>query len=131
MQKIHQMRERLEEIASEQCQRDLHGVDTHELSQVVDMIKDLACAEKACLEADYYEAVLDSMEQERYGYQPERYGYKNQYGSHWQANPSNRRMRRKGYSEEGVENLRMMMDGADPERRKRMKSELEQLVNEL
>ena len=59
-------------------------------------------------------------------------GYKNQYGN-WPANPANRRrrMRRRGYSEESVENLRQMMEEADPERKRQLKQDLEELMREM
>src|SRR5699024_5848596 len=99
-------------------------------------------AEKSCMEADYYESVVEAMEEggDRYGYdgggssgggsregsggrsgyhmgssdgEGGRMGYKNQYGN-WPANPANRRrrMRRRGYTEESVENIRSMMEEA-------------------
>lgn len=51
----------------------LEKVDTEEAYKVVDMIKDLAAAEKDCLESEYYKAVIEAMGQdtvERYGYMP-------------------------------------------------------------
>lgn len=52
--------------------KGLKEVDTEELGEVVDMIKDLAEAEKACIEACYYETVTDAMTEEDGG---ERRGY--------------------------------------------------------
>lgn len=61
-----------------------------------------------------------------------RMGYKNQYGN-WPANPANRRrrMRRRGYTEESVENIRSMMEEADPARREQLKRDLEELMREM
>lgn len=153
--KICKMRDKLCEYAHQQMQQGLDRVDTSEMGAVIDMIKDLAEAEKACMEADYYDSVVEAMDGgDRYGYDPQggrssvgrpgggrrheamddgdRMGYKNQYGN-WPANPANRRrrMRRRGYSEESVENLRQMMEEADPERRKQLKKDLEELVDEM
>lgn len=157
--KICKMKDKLCDYASQQMERGLDNVDTREMGMVVDMIKDLAEAEKSCLEADYYESVVEAMEGggDRYGYdgprsadrsgwtpgthrsrmmeddgEGGRMGYKNQYGN-WPANPANRRrrMRRRGYTEESVENLRSMMEEADPARREQLKHDLEDLMREM
>ena len=159
--KICKMKDKLCEYAHQQMQQGLDNVDTREMGMVVDMIKDLAEAEKSCLEADYYESVVEAMDSgsDRYGYDgggssgggsregsggrsgyrmesPDgeggRMGYKNQYGN-WPANPANRRrrMRRSGYSEESIENIRQMMEDADPERKRQLKRDLEELMQEM
>lgn len=154
--KICKMKDKLCDYASQQMERGLDNVDTREMGAVIDMIKDLAEAEKSCMEADYYESVVEAMEDggDRYGYDgggssdgsrgrsgyrmesPDgeggRMGYKNQYGN-FPANPKNRRrrMRRSGYSEESIENLRQMMEDADPERKRQLKQDLEELMQEM
>lgn len=151
--KICKMKDKLCEYAHQQMQQGLDRVDTREMGAVVDMIKDLAEAEKSCVEADYYESVVEAMEDGggRYGYDevgspggrsgyrtesPDgeggRMGYRNQYGN-WPANPANRRrrMRRRGYTEESVENIRSMMEEADPARREQLKHDLEELMREM
>lgn len=146
--KICKMKDKLCEYAHQQMQQGLDRVDTHEMGAVVDMIKDLAEAEKSCVEADYYESVVEAMEEgsDRYGYDgggrsgyrvesPDgeggRMGYRNQYGN-FPANPKNRRrMRRRGYTEESVENIRSMMEEADPARREQLKRDLEELMREM
>ena len=150
--KICKMKDKLCEYAHQQMQQGLDRVDTREMGAVIDMIKDLAEAERSCMEADYYDSVVEAMEEggDRYGYDggvsrgrsgyrvesPDgeggRMGYKNQYGN-WPANPANRRrrMRRRGYSEESVENLRQMMEEADPERKRQLKQDLEELMREM
>lgn len=59
-----------------------------------------------------------------------RMGYRNQYGN-FPANPKNRRrrMRRSGYREESIDDLRQMMEDADPERK--LKRDLEELMSEM
>ena len=159
--KICKMKDKLCEYAHQQMQQGLDRVDTREMGAVIDMIKDLAEAEKSCMEADYYESVVEAMEEggDRYGYdgggssgggsrgesggrsgyrmessdgEGGRMGYKNQYGN-WPANPANRRrrMRRRGYTEESVENIRSMMEEADPARREQLKRDLEELMREM
>ena len=155
MHRIYQMKEKLIQEAMDRMQ-SMDGGSIEQMGQIIDMIKDLAEAEKSCLEADYYESVVEAMEEGggRYGYdgggssdgsrgrsgyrmessdgEGGRMGYKNQYGN-WPANPANRRrrMRRRGYTEESVENIRSMMEGADPARREQLKRDLEELMREM
>lgn len=154
MHRITRMKDRLIEEAQSRME-NLDGGSIEQMSQIIDMIKDLAETEKACTEADYYDSVVEAMDgDDRYGYDPQggrsdvgrsgggrryetmddgdRMGYKNQYGN-WPANPKNRRrrMRRRGYSEESVENLRQMMEEADPERKRQLKQDLEELMREM
>ena len=153
MHRISKMKDRLIEEAQSRME-NLDGGSIEQMGQIIDMIKDLAETEKACMEADYYDSVVEAMDgDDRYGYDPQdgrsgvgrsgggrryeavdddRMGYKNQYGN-WPANPANRRrrMRRRGYSEESVENLRQMMEEADPERKRQLKQDLEELMREM
>lgn len=158
MHRIYQMKEKLIQEAMDRMQ-SMDGGSIEQMGQIIDMIKDLAEAEKSCLEADYYESVVEAMEEgseDRYGYdgggsrggsyggnrsgfsmdpsdgEGGRMGYRNQYGN-FPANPKNRRrrMRRGGYSEESIENLRQMMEDADPERKRQLKNDLEELMQEM
>lgn len=161
MHRIKKMKEKLIEEAQNRMQ-NMDGGSIEQMGQIVDMIKDLSEAEKACLEAEYYDTVIDAMdgESDRYGYPGQggsggggrsggrsgyrdsymmdedgeggRMGYRNQYGN-FPANPKNRRrrMRRSGYSEESIENLRQMVEDADPERKRQLKQDLEELMREM
>lgn len=53
------------------------SMDTMEAGQVVDMIKDLAEAEKACMEACYYETVIHTMNEYSEDDENDRMGYNN------------------------------------------------------
>lgn len=158
MHRIKRMKEKLIEEAQSRMQ-NMDGGSIEQMGQIVDMIKDLSEAEKACLEAEYYDGVIDAMEEGgRYGYDDQggnaggrsggrqgyrepymmgddgdgRMGYRNQYGN-FPANPKNRRrrMRRSGYSEESIDDLRQMMEDADPERKRQLKHDLEELMSEM
>lgn len=168
MQRLHVMKDKLIKEAQNRMD-NLDGGSIEQMGQIIDMIKDLSEAEKACLEAEYYDTVIDAMdgESDRYGYPGQsgsgggrggsggsgrsggrsgyrdpymmeedgeggRMGYRNQYGN-FPANPKNRRrrMRRSGYSEESIENLRQMMEDADPERKRQLKNDLEELMQEM
>lgn len=57
-----------------QMAQGVECVDTEEMGEVVDMIKDLAQAEKSCMEAAYYELVCEAMQgDDSYGYDRWRY----------------------------------------------------------
>lgn len=166
MHRIKAMKDKLIKEAQNRMD-NLDGGSIEQMGQIIDMIKDLSEAEKACLEAEYYDTVIDAMdgEPDRYGYPGQggsggdrggsggggrsggrsgyrepymmddgeggRMGYRNQYGN-FPANPKNRRrMRRSGYSEESIENIRQMMEDADPERKRQLKRDLEELVQEM
>lgn len=73
---ISEMKHTLIEAARTQLAQGIESVDTEEMGQVIDMIKDLASAEKSCMEAAYYELVCEAMdggESERMGYDRWRY----------------------------------------------------------
>ena len=149
------MKDKLIEEAQSRLQ-NMDGGSIEQMGQIIDMIKDLSEAEKSCLEAEYYDSVIDAMENgQRYGYDGQgsnaggrqgyresyiidnngdgegRMGYRNQYGN-FPANQKNRRrMRRSGYSEESIDNIRQMMGDADPERKRQLKRDLEDLMSEM
>lgn len=148
MERLYRIKDKLISCVEREMSKGVENVNTHEMGMVIDMIKDLSEVEKACAEADYYESVVDAMDEGagRYGYDGldrsnsrmmrdggdnDRMGYRNQYGN-WPANPKNRRrMRRRGYSEESIENIRQMMEEADPARREQLKRDLQDLVQEM
>lgn len=60
--RIHAMKESLTEWAKSEIDKGKDCVNTCEMGQVIDMIKDLASAEKDCYEAKYYKEIHESME---------------------------------------------------------------------
>lgn len=63
--KIAEIKNKLvEALEAEIVSKGVDCVDTDEAGKVADMIKDLAKAEKECLEASYYEAVIEAMEED-------------------------------------------------------------------
>lgn len=59
----------VEELAHDIRCKGLYNMDTCETGQIVDMIKDLAKAEKDCVEKTYYESVVGAMDE--YGFENE------------------------------------------------------------
>ncbi len=102
---------------------------------MVDMVKDLACAEKDCWEAEYYRNVVEAMDgaagYSPMGYQPAQGGQANRMG--WQNQYGSGRGGRRGYDgsygyQDPLEAVRSAMQGAAPEERERMKGELRKLA---
>lgn len=61
--RIHEMLEKMTEWAlSEMQSKGKEGVDTKEMGEVIDMVKDLAEAEKSVWEKCYYESIVEAME---------------------------------------------------------------------
>lgn len=56
------------------CEHDISELDTEEAGEIIDMIKDLAAAERYCAQACYYHTVTEAMQdgsQYRMGYTPD------------------------------------------------------------
>lgn len=128
----------LEHIAHQMQERGVEGVNTNELGMLVDMVKDLAEAEKSCYEADYYRSVSEAMEnggqlgysnnyENGYGNrgagytQQNRSGWSNQYGS-------GRSRGHMGYTDM-AESVRMAMQGMAPDERDRMREQLRGIMD--
>lgn len=62
LEDVSEMKHQLIEAAKAQFAQGIETVDTEEMGEVVDMIKDLASAEKSCMEAAYYELVCEAMQ---------------------------------------------------------------------
>jgi len=96
------------------------GVDRID-GQMVDMVKDLAEAEKSCWEAEYYRTVTEQMGGKS-GYMP--MGYDMQNGYQYRTTGGYRR----GYGMSGygdaVEGVRNILSTATPEERERIKQEM-------
>lgn len=70
---ICDIKETLERWVLDECRGNRSMIDTSELGEAIDMIKDLAQAKKYLCEASYYKSVSEAMENypnERYGYRP-------------------------------------------------------------
>lgn len=59
---LAEMKERLISCVKYELEKGIENVNTVELGEVVDMIKDLAQCEKYCWEAEYYQTVVEAME---------------------------------------------------------------------
>ena len=104
-------------------------MDVAEVGKLADAVKDMAEAEKACWEAEYYRSITEAMGNGTYGYdgmmhnQPNgRYGYRDSMG----------RYARRGYNSYGyhetLDSLRGEMESASPEEREKIKREIRQIA---
>lgn len=136
--KIYEIKNKLiDRIEQDIQQRGIDRVDP----QMVDMVKDLAEAEKSCMEAEYYSSVTDAMES--YGYAPDdmmgydgqrsthvgRSGYRDSMGRY-----STRANARRGYSRrmghmDTMDNIREELRNAPKEERDQLKQELRQMLD--
>ena len=117
-------------FASELHTKGVDDLDTKDCAEVADMIKDLAEAEKACMEACYYETVIKAMEKaDEEEEQEGRMGYNAYRYANGRYAPKGRGTRR-GYTpemgmmkpylydpdfEEEMEKGRLGYQGEDPE----------------
>lgn len=101
LQHIKEMKHKLIDMAHSDVTA---GINTPQemclLGEVVDMIKDLASAEKYCMEACYYESIVDAMsDEEPMGYvgsdfnRHEKYGYNNRRYANGRYAPKGRGVR--------------------------------------
>lgn len=144
----------LEKMRSEIEERGIDRVDVGEMYKLADIVKDMAEAEKACWEAEYYRGVSEEMEG-RSGYPggsggsqggmgmgyPQGGQRGRQGGSGGRSGGSSggssgypgrggRRSSRRGYAMGyPIEDLKQELQNADPQQREQMMQELRQLMN--
>lgn len=146
-----QILERMEQTISE---RGIDRVDVNEMGKLADIVKDLAEAEKACWEAEYYMSVTEAMDE--YGYddgmnyaqgggqgqqsgQGNRRGYGRGQGSRrgYRGRDSmGRYTSRRGYRrryghDDMMQDIREMMQSADPQEREQLRQQLRQMTEQM
>lgn len=63
VEKIYEMKNKLlEQAEKELAERGPERIDVNRMGEIIDMVKDLAEAEKSCWEASYYRKVTEAME---------------------------------------------------------------------
>lgn len=112
--RIHEMLECLTDVAlSELKSKGAHSIDTEEMGKVVDMVKDLADAEKSVWEKYYYEKIVEAMKEEEeleeILYKEGRAGYDRWRTSHGRFAP-------KGHGHETSMHMATGRMGYDPKR---------------
>jgi hypothetical protein len=141
-----------------QAEQEMH--DTGQVNpESIDAVKDLAEAEKACWEAEYYRTVTEAMEDGKSGYddgmgysrrggmgydrqgrgyrrgyeRESRRGYRGQSRDSMGRYTSRRGYRRMdGYGHtDMMAEVRQMMETADPQEREQLKMQLRQMMTEM
>jgi hypothetical protein len=128
-------------------------MDVAEVGKLADAIKDLAEAEKACWEAEYFRSIAEGMDAygyegmgydqsdsnggissgggrsgyERRGYEQGGYGYRRSGRGSANQYGGSRRGYRMGH-QDAIESLRMEMQEADPQRRQQLMQEIRQMT---
>lgn len=153
LKKINDMcdiKDRLIDMLNTHTAMDPARIDTKEVGMVTDAIKDLSEAIEKCYEAMYYDLICESMLDERgegsgkYGYDNWRYssgrfaptgrGHYSGYREDTRMDPAIHRM---GYHEDGrdvgeiVTSIKENMRTADPETKRKMKTDLANLLGEI
>ena len=146
----NQVLERMDQTIDE---RGIERADVKELGELSDVVKDMAEAEKACWEAEYYRAVTEAMEDGSMGYE-DGMGYDqggqqgNQQGGRGysrgrggrrgyrgQQRDSMGRYTRRGYRQgryghdDIMQDVREMMMSADPQEKEQIKQKLRQMAD--
>lgn len=138
-------------------ERGMERADVNELGKLADIVKDMAEAEKSCWEAEYYRSVSEAMEDGSMGYedgmgyargyrrgysqgqggsQGYRRGYEQGQGYRGQPRDSQGQFtsrsgyrRMDGYGHDDMmQEVRQLMETADPQERERLKMQLRQMV---
>ena len=113
----------LDRIEDELIERGTGRIDVEETGKMIDMVKDLAAAEKDCWKAEYYRAVTEAMGQSGYSsdYPMRSTSKQAHYGSGYQ---------RRGYGkhDDMVESIRMAMRGLPPEKQDEMREQLRMVL---
>lgn len=150
--KIFEIKKKLIDEVESEIERmgSVKNMDTRELGMVIDMIKDLSEAEEKCWKACYYKSVVEAMDAENEEnaeharYMPEEYGmyHSNTKMGYQPVNRQNgssidysSRMGsiggRGGYSDQSIQNIKQMMETADPQRKEQLKQDLMRMMQEV
>lgn len=111
---IHEVRECLVKAMKEQVDRGISNVNTKEMYDVVDIIKDLYEAEKYYHEARYYESVVEAMHEK---------SEESHSGEHM--------MGAEDRFSDSMDHIRSAWAMADQNFRKKMKADLQKFANEM
>lgn len=123
-----QVLERMEQSIAE---RGIERMDVAEMGKLADVVKDLAEAEKACWEAEYYRSVTEAMAS---GYDMGGEPMERRMGYRGQPRDSQGQYTRRGYRPmryghgDLIQDIKDAMADADPQEREQMKRKLRKMV---
>lgn len=134
--KLYQIKQHLVDFTHRKVtEGKLESINSKELGELIDMVKDLAQAEESCAEARYYNSVADAMGAEKSGYSM---GYNpqgnNQYTMGYtpsNSNGSNTNQYSMGYNSDLVSSIKSTMRSANPMLREQLKRDVEKALQEI
>lgn len=133
-----QVLRRMEQAIAE---RGIERMDVSEMGKLADIVKDLAEAEKACWEAEYYMSVTEAMGESSMGYDGMGYqqggprGMQDGSRSGYRGQPRNsmgQYSTRRGYRyghDDMMQELRQMLESSDQQEQERIKRQLRQMAD--
>lgn len=125
---IYKLKNKILQYVERETQ-DMGRINVKEVGELVDMVKDLAEAEKCCWEASYYRSVTEAMENGSSGYGS--MGYGSQAGGQQSRSGYGSQSMRSGYDSTGsmghgniIEALGEEYRNLNPDERMRMKNQV-------
>lgn len=139
----------LEKMQQTVDERGIERMDVAEVGKLSDAVKDMAEAEKACWEAEYYRAVTEAMEDGSMGYEDDMVydgnmgnrgrqggsGYRRgRRGYRGQQRDSMGRYTRRGYRgryghDDMMQDIKDMLMSADPQEKEQLKQKLRKMAD--
>lgn len=137
VEKIYDLKNKILQHVEKQTM-NMDRMDTKEVGELIDMVKDLAEAEESCWEAQYYRKITEGMESSGYGGGTgSSAGYGNQggmrqgYGTQARQGYGNMQ----GYGSMGhqdiMEPLRMAIQQASPDEREHLRNEVKTMIGAM
>lgn len=108
---LKELCDKLVTIAKSELERGVENVDTHEMGEVIDMIKDLSEAKKDVVKACYHKQIMAAMEESEYGEDYDEEGpIERKYYRGQPRDSRGRYMSRRGYDSKMPMDYRMSID---------------------
>lgn len=140
VEEIYKMKnEILQQAKKELAERGPDRIDVNRMGELVDMVKDLAEAEKSCMEARYYGEVTNAMKGSS-GYQGNQMGYDSMRsgyaaGSGGTGSSAGYGSMRQGYGSMGhqeiMEPLREKLRNSTPDEREHLRNEVLTMIGAM
>lgn len=128
MEKLTSVKQTLINAVSTHISEGLEAVDTEELGEAIDMIKDICEAEKDCAKACYYHSVTDAMTDGERA-RSHRMGYISDTEIDWSK--WEEKTHKKPTLDDTIDFIKEMWDDADPDLKQQIKNQLSTLITEL
>lgn len=128
MEKLSTVKHALVDAVNEYISDGLETVDTEELGETIDMIKDICEAEKDCAKACYYHSVTDAMADGEQT-QSRRMGYISDTEIDWSKWED--KTHKKPTLDDTIDSIKEMWDDADSDLKRQIKNQLTTFITEM